>query len=81
MTRAEIIEFLERKGWVRIGQGVHLYKEVKEVEYRMKIGKLSLRYERRVRHEGKGFGWMRLRSGYYKDLHISRVDKLSGMKR
>lgn len=81
MTREEIKEFLKRKEWTRIGQGVHLYKRVGEVEYRMKIGKLSLRYEHRVRHEGKGFGWMRLRSGYYKDLHISKADKLSGMRR
>jgi len=53
----------------------HLVKTVNGEEFRMKISKIAVRYERKIHHDASEYSrasseWLRLRSGYLKDLHI-----------
>ncbi len=54
-------------------------------EYRLKFQDTSLRREVKVKHSATKYSpasseWVRLTSGYYKDLSIDKKDKLAGMK-
>lgn len=87
MTKTEFIEWAKGIGWYEDKYG-HLQKitPIAEKEYRFKIGKTSVRYEMKIHHPANRYSeskteWMRLRSGYFKDLHIAPDGKLSGMTR
>jgi hypothetical protein len=83
MTKDELIAWAKANGWSEDRYG-HLQKtscvpegcprEVKT--YRLKLSSIAARYEVKT-----SFGWVRLRSGYYKNLSISAGGKLAGMTR
>ena len=82
MTRDELILWLQRHGWKRDRWG-HWQKiqqhrlvggGLGERTYRIKITKVSIRYEVKSIH-----GWVRLRSAYLRDAGITAEDKLGGL--
>ena len=73
--RTDIVNWLDANGWKGNRFG-HYQKEMNGNTYRMKVQQTSLRYEVK-----SGTGWVRLRSGYFKDLSITSDGKLSGLKR
>ena len=82
MTRDKLAAWLATRGWLPDRFGHH-YKErlgsTGQVGlYRMRLGRLSVRYEVRGELSGR---WIRLRSGYYKALAISPEGKLQGLRR
>jgi len=54
-------------------------KTVKDNLYRYKFNKTSLRYESQVIHSDGSKCWVRLRSGYYKDLTVNELGKIVGL--
>jgi len=76
ISREELIAWAARKGWNLDSFG-HLHKVEHEGlrHYRLKLSRISARYEIKT-----NFGWVRVRSGYFKDLTITADGKLAGMK-
>ena len=91
LTKQQIIDWATARGW-HLDRYGHLQKvgklkdkEGKPIEYRIKLSSTAMRYEVKVHYDGGQYGkpsneWMRLRSGYYKDLTITDEGKLSGLK-
>ena len=85
MTKEEFINWAKSKGWTKDKFG-HLQKTINDKEYRFKIGSISVRYEGKLNYKssGKEIGqystWIRIRSGYFKDLSINSESKLVGLK-
>lgn len=82
----EIKEFLSSFGWEEDRFG-NLLKEINERNYRFKFNATSVRYEVLYEREENLFGstktvreWVRVRSGYYKDIQI-KDGKLTGLIR
>jgi len=81
MTRDQLIAWAKANGWWEDRYG-HLQRTTclpggcpREVEtYRLKLSSIAARYEVRT-----SFGWVRIRSGYYKNLSISADGNLGGM--
>jgi len=79
MTREEVANWAIRKGWrkgTRPSPRLLFYKDRNGEQYRLAVSKISVRYE--IKSYDR---WIRLRSGYLKDLSISREGKLKGLKR
>ena len=93
MTRQQFIEWAKSRGWEEDKWG-HLRKGVDDSGnlsgnptrlYRFKLSSIAVRYEIRVHHEAGQYGpasssWMRLRSGYFRDLGIDPDGRLRGLK-
>lgn len=81
MTKDELIAWAKANGWREDRYG-HLQKTScmpegcpREVKmYRLKLSSIAARYEVKI-----STGWLRLRSGYYKNLSISADGQLAGM--
>lgn len=81
MTRDELITWAKTNGW-REDRFGHLQRTTcmpegrpREVKtYRLKLSSIAARYELKT-----SSGWLRLRSGYYKNLSITADGKLAGM--
>lgn len=79
MTKEEVANWAISRGWkkgTRPSKRLLFYKDVHGGPFRLTISNLSVRYE--VRISGR---WIRLRSGYLKNLSITEDGKLSGLKR
>jgi hypothetical protein len=75
LIEKQLKEFLESKGWKKDSYG-NYQKESDRKEYRMKFNDISVRYELKIHHTGTEYSkpsseWMRLKSGYFKDLSVS----------
>ncbi len=84
MTKEQFITWAISKGW-NLDKFGHLQKKVGDKEYRFKISNISVRYEVKVHFEGGTYSgpkaeWMRLRSGYFKNLTITDEGKLMGLR-
>jgi hypothetical protein len=53
-----------------------LKKEFDNGTHRIKLNRIAARHE-----ISTPFGWARLASGYYKNLHVTADDQLAGMTR
>ena len=73
MTRDELIAWAKANGWTEDRFG-HLQKTNGTSRYRLKLSSIAARYEART-----PLGWVRLRSGSYKNLNITADGKLAGM--
>lgn len=84
MTKQEFINWAKSKGWTEDKWG-HLQKEIKPLsigeKYRFKLGSISVRYEKKIEVGIKQTEWLRLRSGYFKDLNTTPEGRLTGLKR
>jgi len=88
MTREEFKMWALARGWTEDKFG-HLHKTMKskdqtERKYRYKIGRYSVRREVQVVHEASQYSprstsWVRLKSGYFKNLSIDAEGKLHGL--
>jgi len=74
LTKAEFEQWATNRGWTKDKFG-NFHKTANGKEYRFKISKISVRYE--LKFDGD---WLRLRSGYFKDLGFDKEDKLTGLK-
>jgi hypothetical protein len=76
MTRDELIQWATRNGW-KLDRWGHLQKVEHEGlrRYRIKLSRIAARFEVKTVH-----GWVRVRSGYLKDLSITADGKLAGMR-
>ncbi len=75
MTRAELIRWATSNGWTLDRFG-HLKRELDNKTYRLRLSRIAARYEIKTPS-----GWTRIRSGHYKDLHITADGKLGGLTR
>ena len=75
MTRDELIRWAATQGW-KLDRFGHLQKQSLNGTHRLKLSTIAARYETKTQH-----GWVRLRSGYYKDLQLTADGKLAGMNR
>jgi len=73
MTKDELITWAKANGWTEDRFG-HLQKTNGTSRYRLKLSSIAARYEVK-----SSAGWLRLRSGYYKNLNITADGKLGGM--
>lgn len=77
MTRDELIAWAKEHGWKPDRYG-HLQKVENgngvQRHYRLKLSRIAARFETKTQ-----YGWVRLRSGYYKNLSITADGKLAGM--
>jgi len=85
LTKKDIINWATQRGW-RLDKYGHLQKKIDGKECRIKLSNTALRYEVKVHYPGGTYSkpsseWMRLRSGYYKDLSITPEGKLAGLRR
>lgn len=77
MTRTEVTDFLNRRGFVAKASAGNLFYHPSKPGIRYRLTDLGLRREHRL-----SFGeWMRVTSGYFKNLSLTAEDKLSGMNR
>ncbi len=78
MTREQLENWLLGKGYLKDKFG-HYQKQKGDITYRFKLSSISARYERQayiIDHNE----WIRIGSGYYKNLHITSASKLAGIK-
>ena len=73
MTKDELITWAKANGFTEDRFG-HLQKSNGTSRYRLKLSSIAARYEVK-----SSAGWLRLRSGYYKNLNITADGKLGGM--
>ena len=73
MTKDELIAWAKSNGWTEDRFG-HLQKANGTSRYRLKLSSIAARSEIKT-----SYGWVRLRSGYYKNLTITADGKLGGM--
>ena len=73
MIKDELITWAKANGWTEDRFG-HVQKTNGTSRYRLKLSSIAARYEVKTTH-----GWVRLRSGYYKNLNITADGKLVGM--
>ena len=81
MTRDELITWAKANGWREDRYG-HLQRTTcmpegcprEQKTYRLKLSSIAVRYEVK-----SAASWVRLRSGYYKNLNITADGKLAGM--
>ena len=77
MTRDQIIQHLTAKDYTVSPRSSELYTKPGAEGWRYRLARLVMRREHRLSN-GE---WIRVRSGYYKDLSINEDGKISGMKR
>ena len=75
MTRDELIAWATRNGW-KLDRWGHLKKAFDNGTHLIKLSRIAARHE-----IATPFGFARLASGYYKNLHITADDQLAGMTR
>jgi len=75
ITREELIAWATRHGR-KLDRWGHLKKELPGATHRIKLSRIAARHEISTPH-----GWVRLASGYLKQLHITADGKLGGMTR
>ena len=78
MKRQDLETWLVGKGYLKDIYG-HYQRTIGENAIRYKLQASSVRYEKKA-HIVDHNEWIRLASGYYKDLSITDEDKLRGMK-
>lgn len=75
MTKEDFIAWALTQNW-QLDRWGHLQKTRKSgKKYRFKVNKYNVRYE--VKSETGS--WVRLRSGYYKNLKVTSDNKLAGL--
>ena len=76
ITRDQLIEWAKANGW-ELDRFGHLQKVEHEGlrHYQLKLSRIAVRYE--IKSHA---GWVRVRSGYLKNLTITADGKLAGMK-
>jgi hypothetical protein len=80
MDKQQFIEWAKRRGWSE-DKFDHLHKVLNGTSYRFKISSIAVRYEEQVEFSTGKHEWLRICSGYFKDLIINPENKLLGMKR
>ncbi len=85
MNKLQLIEWAKQHGFTEDKFG-HYQKSANGKEYRLKISNVAVRYEVKIHHDKTEYSpasseWLRLQSGYFKDLSITAEGKLAGLKR
>ncbi len=78
MKKEQLEIWLVSKGFTRDTFG-HYRKEINGNIYRFKLSNIAARYEKQI-HVVDHNEWIRIASGYYKDLSITSENKLAGIK-
>lgn len=79
MTKQQFVSWAKARGW-REDKWGHLQKIINNKQYRFKVSKTSIRYEVRLRYEAGGSDWLRIRSGYLRNLSLDSEGKLKGLR-
>ena len=79
MNKQDFINWVISKGYKKDTYGHYQNTSVKGTVTRFKIQANSARYERKAQIVDHN-EWLRIASGYYKNLSITPEGKLSGMK-
>jgi len=78
LTKEQFIEWAQNTGWQEDRYG-HLQKTIGGENYRFKIGRYSVRYEKKIKFADGKSEWLRLFSGYFKNLRIIPNGKVYGL--
>lgn len=88
MKRADLIKWIESKGYVNNGRNSDRYiKTENDINRKcFKLSSISIRYEVEVIHPATTYSpasksWVRIRSGYISKVTINQDNKISGLKR
>jgi len=76
IIKQKVTEFIKKHGWTEDRWGHYTKVKKNDKKYRYKFNKNALRYEVKLSH-----GWMRLYSGYWKNIHFTEEGRISGMCR
>ena len=79
MKREELEEWAIRHSFTKDKFGHYQKTSLHNEHIRLKLGKTSVRYERKIRVTDHN-EWQRIVSGYYKNLSLTENDRLSGLK-
>lgn len=74
MTRQELEQWTVRHGYVKDRYGHYQRQTENRSVRRIKLSRVSVRLEVK-----SGHGWVRLRSGYYKNISLNDNDQLCGL--
>jgi len=77
MTLLEFKKWAKSRGWQEDNYG-HLHKEIDGTKDRLRIGSISVRYERQITINGQN-EWQRIASGYYKSLSVAEDGRIKGL--
>ncbi len=85
ITKQQLETWAEQHGFQKDKWG-YFQKSNNGKEYRLKLSNIAVRYEVKIHHDGTKYSqpdneWIRLQSGYFKDLSITPDGKLVGLKR
>ena len=85
IDKRQLEQWAEQHGYQKDKWG-HYQKSANGNDYRLKISNIAVRYEFKIHDKGTEYSrpnnrWIRLQSGYFKDLSITPDNKLSGLKR
>lgn len=86
MKREEFINWIKEKGYKKEGRECRYKKEGRNGNiYAFKVSNISARYEVQVvyaetEYRPRKVQWIRIASGYLKDLHINEKGKVAGMR-
>ena len=81
MTKAEFITWAKSRGWEEDKFG-HFRKVTPATaeHLRFKLSNVAVRCESQITHSGGSHEWVRIQSGYLKDLHVTPDNRLAGLK-
>lgn len=79
MNKQDFINWALSRGWQQDKWG-YLHKEFNGRQYRFKVSNIAVRYEVKVSYDSGGSDWVRLNSGYFKDLSLTEDNKLTGLR-
>lgn len=78
LLREDLIKWALEHGYTQDKFG-HYQKTKNDITVRLKLSKIAVRYEKKA-HIVDHNEWIRIQSGYYKDLSINDKGQLSGLK-
>ena len=79
ITKEQLEQWTVGKGYVKDKWG-HFQKVHEGKAYRLKVSNIAVRQEVKVGYDGGGSDWVRIRSGYFKDLSITPDGRLAGLR-
>jgi hypothetical protein len=79
MTKDDLIKWAIEHSY-KLDNFGHYQKTVNDITTRLKLSNIAVRYERKAKIVDHN-EWIRLLSGYYKNLSINDKGQISGLKR
>lgn len=81
VDRVHVFSWAQRHGY-KLDRWGHWRKQVASgMVWRITLSKVAVRLERQVRYTDGKTSWVKVRSGYYRNMYLTQDDKLGGWKK